>query len=118
MDTEKLVNQWFECWEKGAYHKLPLTDEFVHKSPYGTIKGKQQYLEIVKANLDKFLGHSFKIHDEIYLKDKACVQYTGSKNNFELDVSEWYYFEEEKISKIVAYYNIEGAISEQRQLTM
>lgn len=116
MNSEKLVKDWFDKWEAGDFLNLPITQNFKHTSPYGTIEGKKQYINLVEANKDKFLGHRFQLHDGIYQPDKACVRYTAIQGNFRLDVSEWYSFSEGQIEEIVAYYNIEGEISEERKL--
>ncbi len=118
MNAEITAKKWFEAWEKGDFLKLPISDDFVHTSPYGTIESKSAYLQVVMANRDKFLGHEFKIHDTIYAGDKASIRYTAIKDDFRLDVSEWHYSHDGIIDKIVAYYNIEGEISEARKLEM
>ena len=118
METIDLVNEWFERWENGEFMNLPLSEDFIHTSPYGTIEGKKAYIDLIVANIDKFLGHRFEIHDAIYEKNKACIRYTAIKENFSLDVSEWHYVQEGKIEKVVAYYNIEGEISEERKLSL
>ncbi|MEN8788001.1 MAG: nuclear transport factor 2 family protein [Flavobacteriaceae bacterium] len=116
MKAEIIVQKWFECWEEGNFEQLPIADDFKHTSPYGTIEGKSPYLEIVKANRDKFLGHRFKVHDAFYDADKVCVRYSAIKEDFRLEVSEWHYIRNEMIHEIIAYYNIEGGISEERKL--
>lgn len=117
MTRSELVATWFRKWESGDFHDLPVSEDFVHMSPYGTIKGKQNYLQLVEANRDQFLGHRFEILDEVYDSDKACVRYLAIKPDFQMEVSEWYYFGKNSIQKIIAYYNIGGEISEDRQLT-
>ncbi|MDY8138431.1 nuclear transport factor 2 family protein [Aquimarina sp. 2201CG5-10] len=116
MDVKQLVKQWFDKWEEGDFYNLPISEHFKHTSPYGTINGKEEYLNLVEANKDKFLGHRFVLHHEIYADNKACVCYTGIKDDFKLEVSEWYFFKNEQIEEIIAYYNIEGEISEKRKL--
>ena len=86
MDAKNIVRLWFEKWEQADIQHLPIAEDFIHTSPYGTITGKAQYLELVEANLDKFLGHRFEIHDEIYQADKGCVRYTATKEDFILEV--------------------------------
>lgn len=113
---EHLVKSWFEKWKSGDYLNLPISDDFIHESPYGIILGKSNYLNLVEDNLDKFLGHRFEIHDAIYKRYNACVRYTAVKDNFKLNVSEWYYSEDVLIDKIIAYYNIEGQISDDRKI--
>ena len=108
--------QWFEYWENGDFQDLPLAEDFSHTSPYGTITGKKNYMEVVEMNKEKFLGHRFEIHDTIYREEVACVRYSAIKEDFKLDVSEWHYIKNGLIREILAYYNIEGEIREERKL--
>lgn len=116
MKMIKLVEDWFDKWEKGDFQNIPISENFKHTSPFGTIDGKQEYLKIVEENKDKFLGHRFELHDGIYGDDKACVRYTAIQGDFKLDVSEWYYAKNDLIEEIFAYYHI-GEIREDRKLT-
>ena len=116
MELERLVKEWFDKWEGGDFLHLPISENFKHTSPFGTINGKKQYISLVEANKDKFLGYRFEIHDEIYDKDKACVRYTAIQGDFILDVSEWYFVKNDLIEAIVSYYHI-GEISEERKLS-
>lgn len=116
MNLKELVKKWFEKWEEGDFHELPISENFKHTSPFGTIDGKEKYIKLVEANKDKFLGHRFEIHDEIYDGDKGCVRYTAVQGDFTLDVSEWYFAKNDLIEEIVAYYHI-GEIREDRELS-
>ncbi len=116
MDMKKLVKLWFSQWDQGDFHHLPITENFRHTSPFGTIDGKQAYLDLVQSNKDKFLGYTFQIHDTLYEEDKACVRYTARQGkDFKLDVSEWYYRENDLIREIIAYYHI-GEVREERKI--
>ena len=115
MTPRELIDSWFSCWNEGRYHALPITQQFKHTSPFGTIEGKEAYLNLVKKNEDKFLGYKFEIHDAIYGDGHACVRYTGRQGEFSLDVSEWYYVKNELIDQIHAYYHI-GEIRDDRKL--
>lgn len=116
MDLNGPVKIWFDLWSTGDFKNLPITDNFKHTSPFGTINGKQNYLDLVEKNQDKFLGYKFEIHDAIYDTNKTCVRYTAIQGEFNLDVSEWHYFNENMIEEIVAYYHI-GEIREERILS-
>ena len=118
MKIRELVQSWFDKWESGDFPNLPIAEDFQHTSPYGVISGKDAYLDLVKANLDKFLGHQFMIHDQIFEDHRACIRYTALKEDFRLEVSEWHYEKNGLIQEIVAYYNIEGEISEARKLNI
>lgn len=115
MEIQQLVETWFHKWESGDFLELPVQEGFRHTSPFGTIEGKQAYIQLVEANQDKFLGYRFDIHDALYQGDKACVRYTAHQEDFRLDVSEWYQMKDGLISEIIAYYHI-GEIREERQL--
>ena len=115
MNLKELIKDWFSKWEKGDFLNLPLSGNFKHTSPFGTIKGKKAYIKLVEDNKDKFLGYRFEIHDEIIENNKACVRYTAIQADFRLDVSEWYYVKEDLIEEIIAYYHI-GEIREERKL--
>ena len=114
--TNELVKEWFDIWNNGDFENLPLSDDFKHTSPYGTIDGKEAYMNLIEANKDKFLGNNINMKDEIYLEDRACVRYHISKGDFSMEVSEWLYTDNGTIQHIFSYYNIEGEISEARQL--
>lgn len=115
-DNKQLVDDWFSKWDNGDFLNLPISEDFKHTSPFGTIEGKQAYINLVQNNKDKFLGYHFEIQDEIYGTDKACVRYIARQgDDFRLDVSEWYYFNDNRISEIIAYYHI-GEIKKERQL--
>lgn len=114
--VKNLVNQWFEKWRAGDFYNLPISENFKHTSPFGTIDGKEAYVKLVEADKDKFLGYRFEIRDEIYEENKACVRYTATQGDFKLDVSEWYYIKDNLIEEIIAYYHI-GEIRDDRKLT-
>ncbi len=115
MNPQNLIKTWFDKWESGDFQNLPVTDDFKHTSPFGTISGKQAYQELVEANRDKFLGYTFDLHDGIFAEDTAVVRYTGIQGDFRLEVSEWYYLRDGLIEEIIAYYHI-GEIREDREL--
>lgn len=117
MRLKQLVEKWFEVWDEGDFQNIPISDDFEHTSPFGTLSGKQAYLKTVEDNRDKFLGYTFEIHDTIYEEERACVRYTARQGSeFSLDVSEWYYLKNDLIGSIVAYYHI-GEIREDRKLS-
>lgn len=103
---EQLTKTWFDRWENGDFYNLPISENFKHTSPYGTINGKKEYLELVEANTDKFLGHRFEIQDTMFDKRKACIRYTAVQGDFRLDVTEWHFVKDGLIDEIIAYYNI------------
>ena len=82
MEVRRLVKKWFDKWEEGDFLDLPISENFRHTSPFGTINGKEQYISLVKANKDKFLGYRFEIHDEIF--DKLLPDFHSQFTSCEL----------------------------------
>lgn len=117
MELKDLVRTWFRKWETGDFQDIPISENFRHTSPFGTICGKKEYLKLVEANKDKFLGHRFVIHDEIYEHDKACVRYTAMQGDNSYEVSEWYFPEGGLIGEIIAHFNIAAEIPANRKLS-
>lgn len=116
MESKQLVKKWFDKWSKGDFMDLPVTENFKHTSPFGTISGKKAYFDLVNENQDKFLGYNFEIQDGIYGTDMACVRYTAKQGeSFNLGVSEWYYIKGNLIEEIFSYYHI-GEIRKEREL--
>lgn len=116
MNPDELVNTWFKKWEIGDFKNLPIAHNFNHTSPFGIIKGKKSYIDLVNKNKDKFLGYKFNILDKIFNKESASVRYIARQGkDFTLNVSEWYYFKNGLIESIIAYYHI-GDIKEDRKL--
>ena len=116
MDIKSLIHTWFDLWEKGDFLNLPISQNFQHTSPFGTISGKEAYITLVENNKDKFLGYQFDIKEHLFDTTKACVRYQANKNDFSLDVSEWYYIKDNLITEIIAHYHI-GDIREDRKLS-
>lgn len=116
MNIEVLIKTWFDQWEKGNFLDLPITESFKHTSPFGTINGKDEYISLVEKNKDKFLGYQFKIQEQLFDANKACVRYKAIQGGFSLDVSEWYYIEGHLIKEIIAHYHI-GEIRDNRKLS-
>lgn len=106
-----VVQKWLQCWEQGDIDNLPITDDFSHSSPFGLIKPKSRYLEIVNKNKADFLGNSLKVIDHIEEGDKACIQFEQKNKNtgLEMTVCEWYELEGDKIKAIQSFYNIGDA---------
>jgi len=114
--TESLVKEWFDKWKNGDFINLPISDDFKHTSPFGTIDDKKAYIDLVKENQDMFLGYTFEIQDSIYETNEGCVRYIARQgHDFRLDVSEWYYIKDNLIYEIISYYHI-GEIREERKL--
>ena len=107
------VARWFACWNAGAIDDLPITDDFCHTSPFGTIKTKARYLEIVNKNRDAFLGNRLTVLKQIVDAENVCVQFRQTRDDdpdFEMNVCEWYILDGDRITEIESFYNIGDAV--------
>ena len=107
MSIQELVNRWFDLWKTGDFESLPLAESFTHTSPYGKVEGKENYLDLARANQEAFTGNTFDIHDTLFGDHHACIRYTMISPTGTLEVSEWIYEEDGLIVEIIAYYNLE-----------
>ena len=110
-NVHPLVKQWFSCWENGNIEELPISDEFSHTSPFGTITPKERYLEIVGKNKKDFLGNTFTILKQIQEGNNVCIQFEQKNANtgLEMIVCEWYVMQGDVIKEIRSFYNVGDA---------
>ena len=103
--------KWFECWESGKVEELPIAEDFRHTSPFGTIRPKSKYMDIVNKNKKDFLSNTLKVTRQIKDDNNVCVQFEQKNNNTDLEmtVCEWYVIERDKITEIRSFYNIGNA---------
>lgn len=47
-EAERLARAWIEGWNTGNPDEIPLAADFTHSSPFGTVEGREPYLEWVK----------------------------------------------------------------------
>lgn len=107
------VARWFSCWNTGSVDDLPITDDFRHTSPFGTIESKARYLEIVDKNRDSFLGNTLTVVRHIVDGNNVCVQFRQTREDdpdFAMTVCEWYVLDGDRIREIESFYNIGDAV--------
>lgn len=110
-DVHPVVQRWIDCWETGDIAALPITDDFTHTSPFGTIESKKRYMEIVEKNREDFLGNTLTIIKHIQEDDNVCIQFEQNNANtgLEMTVCEWYRLKGDLIQEIRSFYNIGNA---------
>lgn len=111
LELHPVVNKWFECWRGGKLDTLPIAEDFTHTSPFGIIKGKNRYMEIVFKNKKDFLNNQLTVTKQICQDNQVCVQFEQKNNQtgLEMTVCEWYEIRGELISQIRSFYNIGDA---------
>ena len=99
--SRELVDAWFDAFRTKDLSKLELADDFVHSSPFGEIKGKKRYLDMVRENTDLFFSKTIEIIDVFDCGDKFAVRYSVD----ETPACEFIYVRNGQIAKIHAYYH-------------
>jgi len=100
--SRNLVDAWFEAFREKDISKLELAEDFVHTSPFGEIKGRQVYLDLVRENSEAFFSPTIKILDVFENGDKFAVRYLVNEN----PACDCIYIQDGQISKIFSYYHV------------
>lgn len=100
--NRKLVDDWFGAFRERDLSKLALSEGFVHASPFGEIKGRQTYLDLVEENKDAFFSPTIKIVDVIEGGDRFAVRYLVNGN----PACDCIYVHKGQISRIYSYYHV------------
>lgn len=99
----KLAEAWFGAFRDKDIDKLEqiLAEEFVHSSPFGEIKSRQAYLDLVRAYSESFFSPVTEILDQFDCGDKVAVRYLVNKN----PACDCIYIQDGKITEIFSYYH-------------
>ena len=98
-----LVDNWFGAFRNKDIAQLErtLAEEFVHSSPFGAIKSRQAYIDLVKANPKAFFSPTIKILDLFDCGDKFAVRYLVDEN----PACDCIYAQNGQITEIFSYYH-------------
>jgi hypothetical protein len=100
--NRKLVDAWFNAFREKDISRLELAEDFVHASPYGEIKGREAYLDLVRANSEAFFSPTIEILDVFECGDKFAVRYLVNGN----PACDCLYVQNDQISRIHSYYHV------------
>ena len=99
--AKALVENWFEAFKQRDISLLQLAEDFNHSSPFGIIKGKQAYLDMISQNEEAFFSPSLEILDTFECGDKYAVRYLVNGN----PACDCFYIKDGFISQIHSYYH-------------
>ena len=99
----QMAEAWFEAFREKDIAKLELAlaENFIHSSPFGEIKPRRAYLDLVRANPDAFFSPVIEILDMFDCGDKVAVRYLVNKN----PACDCIYARDGKITEIFSYYH-------------
>lgn len=102
--NRQLVDDWFDAFRNKDISILDraLAEEFVHTSPFGEIKGRQAYLDLVRANGEAFFSPKITILDVLACGERFAARYLVDDN----PACDCIYTKNGQISKIYSYYHL------------
>lgn len=100
--SRKLADSWLDAFRSKDISKLKLAEDFVHTSPYGEIRGRDAYLDLVRSNPGAFFSPTIEILDVFECGDKFAVRYLVNGN----PACDCIYVRDGQISKIYSYYHV------------
>lgn len=100
--SRALVDGWFAAFRERDVSKFELAEDFVHRSPYGEIRGRDRYLDLVRENEEAFFGPTIEIVDVIEGGDRFAVRYVVDGN----PACDCIYVRDGQISEIDSYYHV------------
>lgn len=100
--SRKVVDAWFDAFRAKDISKLELAEDFVHTSPFGEIKGRQAYLDLVGENAEAFFSPTLEILDVFECGDRYAVRYLVDGN----PACDCFYVRDGQIAKIYSYYHV------------
>ncbi len=109
-----LARRWILIWNDGDPRTLPLAEDFEHVSPFGTIRGRETYLEqVIAAAAENVTG--LAVDDVIVGDGCAAVRYryrAKREGMPEVAACDWLRFEGDKIAGVTAYFDPRAVIGE------
>ncbi|NND72178.1 MAG: nuclear transport factor 2 family protein [Rhodothermales bacterium] len=100
----QLAMDWINAWTTGDLTLLKLAPDFSHTSPFGTIEGREKYLDIIipaaKQNVTRL-----EFQEIIADENRAVIRFLAVGPDGTTPTSEWIYAENGEIKSIVSYYD-------------
>ena len=99
--NRKIAESWLGAFQARDISLLQLADDFVHTSPFGEIRGRDAYLDLVRANEEAFFSNIITIIDFIDGGDRFAVRYVVGS----MPACDWIYVRDGQIAKVYSYYH-------------
>ena len=97
----KIAESWLAAFQAKDITLLQLADDFVHTSPFGEIRGKETYLDLVRANEKAFFANPITVIDSVDGGDRFAVRYVVG----DMAACDWIYVRDGKIREVFSYYH-------------
>ena len=103
-EAERLARAWIDGWNAGTPEDIPLASEFEHSSPFGTVKGRDKYLEWVRPLAAKNVT-SLKIIRTLAGDGECAIWFEMGTPNGVVQCCDWVRTDNNQIVAITSFYD-------------
>ncbi len=111
-ESEQLALEWINGWIAGKPDDIPLSSDFRHTSPFGTIQGRDDYLDTVRPMAAKNVV-SLNIIRTLAGKDEAVIWFEMTTPHGPVPVCDWVKTADGQIVAITSFYDATDLRAEQ-----
>ncbi|MCB1045044.1 MAG: nuclear transport factor 2 family protein [Acidobacteria bacterium] len=109
--SEKLARTWIDCWNRGVPDELPLIDDFQHESPFGKVRGRDNYLTWVKPLAAKNVTE-LRVIRTVSSGDACAIWFEMRTAQGWVPVCDWVTTKDGMITSIHSFYDASGLTQE------
>ncbi|NNF52110.1 MAG: nuclear transport factor 2 family protein, partial [Gammaproteobacteria bacterium] len=102
--AEQLARAWIDGWNAGTPEQIPLSPDFAHTSPFGTVSGRERYLEWVRPLAAKNVT-SLKIIRTLSHGDQCAIWFEMGTPNGAVAVCDWVETCDGQVTAITSFYD-------------
>ena len=103
-NAERLARAWIQGWIDGDPDGIPLSDDFVHTSPFGTIEGREIYLEKIKPASDANVAR-LAILKTMGAEDGAVIRFDMETPHGTIPCVDWVTVDGDMITAVHSFYD-------------
>ncbi len=105
-EPRALASAWYQSWLDRDMDRLReiLAEGFVHTSPFGTLEGREHYLEVVEP-MSRDSVVDLEIHEMLEGPGVVVVRFTNHTPKGDMPTCEWIRCDGGRIVAIESYYD-------------
>jgi hypothetical protein len=100
--SRAVAESWLEAFRQKDIHQLNLAEDFVHYSPFGEVRSRDTYLDLVRSNEAAFFSPELTVLDIIDGGPTIAVRYLVNGN----PACDVIYVQDGQIVEIYSYYHV------------
>lgn len=103
-EAESLARAWIDGWNAGKPDDIPLAANFVHTSPFGTVSGREKYLDWVRPLAAKNVT-SLKVVRTLAEGDECAIWFEMGTPGGMVRVCDWVQTRDGEIATVTSFYD-------------